>query len=124
MSGSQRAGRARGGLAVEAKVEDRPLTDQRVLLRLLPRALGLLEDREHALARGFGGTEGAALDQRFDRLLVDRPAVHAGTEVPQIAKRSALFPRALDRLHRCVADALDGVEAETDVAVDDDELVI
>ena len=67
------------------EVEDRALTDLRVLLGLLARGLRLLEHREHALAAGPGGAERAALDQRLDRLLVDRAAVHALAEVPQRA---------------------------------------
>ena len=40
------------------------------------------------------------------------------------AGRTRLTPRALDRLDRRVADALDRVQAEADVAVDDHELVV
>ena len=64
------------------------------------------------------------LIERLDRLLVDRAAVDARAEVPQRRERPALLARGLDRLDRRVADALDGVEAEADVALDDDELVV
>ncbi len=112
------------------QVENRPLTDLRVLLDLLAGSLGLLEHRQHALAGGFCGAEGPTLDQRLDRLLVDRPVIHTLAEVPQRAEGRPRvggiqsFPRALDRLDRLVADALDGVQAEADVALDDRELVI
>ena len=66
----------------------------------------------------------AALDQRLDRLLVDRAGVDALAEVPQRGERPALLARALDRLDGLVADALDRVEAEADVALDDRELVV
>ena len=68
------------------------------------------------LRRRAGRAERAALDQRLDRLLVDRAAVDALAEVPQRGERAALLARALDRLDRLVADALDGVQAEADVA--------
>ncbi len=84
--------------AAEPEVEDRALADQRVLLGLLPGALGLLEHVSMPLRRGAGGAEGAALDQRLDRLLVHRAAVDPGAEVPQVPERSALLPRPLDRL--------------------------
>ena len=86
-----------------AEVEDRALADQRVLLRLLPRPLRLLEHLEHAPPRRAGRAERAALDQRLDRLLVDRAGVDALAEVPQRGERPALLARALDRL--------DGLEA-------------
>ena len=76
------------------------------------------------LRRGAGGAEGAALDQGLDRLLVDRAAVDPLAEVPQRAEVAALLARLLDGLDGLVADALDGVEAEADVAVDDRELVV
>ena len=66
----------------------------------------------------------AALDQRLDRLLVDGTAVDPGAEVPQVGERPAFFPGSLDRLDRLVADALDRIEPEADVAIDDDELVV
>ena len=77
----------RGGSA-GIEVEDRALADQRVLLGLLARALGLLEHRQHALAGGAGRAERAALDQRLDRLLVDRAAVDARAEVEQVEERT------------------------------------
>ena len=106
----------RGRLAFGGQVEDRALADQRVQLGLLPRGLGLLEHREHPLAARAGRAEGAALDQRLDRLLVDRAGVDALAEVPQRGEAPALLARALDRLDRLVADALDRVEPEADVA--------
>ena len=95
-----------------------------VLLGLLAGRLGLLEHRQHALAAGAGRAERAALDQRLDRLLVDRAAVDPLAEVEQVGERTVLLARPLDRLDRRVADALDRVEPEADVAVDDDELVV
>ena len=79
IGGWRRPGEGRGG-AVAARgalsgrleeVEDRALADLGVLLDLLAGALGLLEHREHALARRAGRAEGPALDQRLDRALVD-----------------------------------------------------
>ena len=99
MAGARRTpARPAPSAGVGAEVEDRALADERVLLGLLARPLGLLEHREHALARVAGRAEGAALDQRLDRLLVDRAVVDAGAEVPQVAERAPLLAGALDRL--------------------------
>src|SRR5262249_46213239 len=106
------------------EVEDRPLADLRVELGLLAGCLCAFEHREHALARRAGRPERAALDERLDRLLVDGPRVDPCAEVPQRLERPAAVASRLDRLDRGVADALDRVEAEADVAVDDDELVV
>ena len=106
------------------QVEDRALADQRVLLDLLAGRLRLLEHVQHALAARPGRAERAALDQRLDRLLVDRAVVDALAEVPQRGELPALLARALDRLDGLVADALDGVQAEADVALHDRELVV
>src|SRR5664280_1491058 len=111
-----RAGRERCHGRLILQVEDRALPDERVLLDLLPGGLRLLEHREHALAAGARGAQRAALDQRLDRLLVDRAVVDALAEVPQGRELPALLAAAFDRLNRLVADALDGVEAEADVA--------
>src|SRR4051794_19125669 len=119
----KRSGRAVGARAgivpAEAEVEDRALPDLRVLLGLLAGRLGLLQHRQHALARRAGRAERAALDERFDRLLVDGTTVDALAEVPDRGERSALFACALDRLDGREADALHGVEPEADLAVDD-----
>jgi hypothetical protein len=118
------------GLAATARgrgveeVEDRALADLRVELGLLPGALRGLEHLEHAAPAGPGRPERPALDQRLDRLLVDGAAVDALAEVPQRHERAALRACPLDRLDGRVADALHGVQAEADVAVDDDELVV
>ena len=119
----------RGGAGVctpaeVAEVEDAALADLGVELRLLARGLRLLEDAEHALARGAGGAEGAALDERLDRPLVDRARVDAGAEVPDRPELPTLLARRLDRLDRRVAHALDRIEPEADVALDDHELVV
>jgi len=106
------------------EVEDRPLPDLGVLLDLLAGALRLLQDLQHALARRAGRAEGPALDQRLDRALVDGLGVDALAELPDRGELAALLAGALDRLDRGVADALDGVEPEADVAVDHDELVV
>src|SRR6202011_5069806 len=99
-------------------VEDRRLPDQGVLLSLLTGALSVIEHGEHALARRSHRAEGTALDQRLGRLAIDRPAVHPGTEVPQGPEGATLVAGLLNRFDRLVADALDGVQAETDVALD------
>ena len=112
----------RGSTRVE--VEDRPLPDLRVELHLLAGCLGLLEDQEHALARRARRPERAALDERLDRPLVDGARVDARAEVPYRRERPTFVARGLDRLDRRVADALHRIEAEADVAVDDDELVV
>ena len=118
-------GGARVAAAAEvAEVEDAPLADLGVELRLLARGLRLLEHAEHALARGAGGAEGAALDERLDRALVDRARVDAGAEVPDRPELPTLLARRLDRLDGREAHALDRVEPEADVAVDDHELVV
>ena len=94
-NGLRRAGRS--PLAAEpvaAEVEDRALADLGVLLGLLARALRGFEHDQHPLARGAGGVEGAALDQRLDRALVHGPGVHALAEVPQRRERAALLARA------------------------------
>ena len=121
LAGAGRISDLRGGASVFLQVEDRALADLRVLLHLLAGGLGLLEHLEHSLARRAGRVERAALDQRLDRLLVDGAAVDALAEVPDRGERAVLLARALDRLDRLVADALDRVEAEADVALDDDE---
>ena len=121
------AGRRKGSSARRvraAEIEDRPLPHGQVLLGLLPRTLGLLEHRQHSLARRPGRAERSALDERLNRLLVHRPSVHSGAEVPQVLERSTLFAGALDRFHGLIADALDRVQPEPDVAIDDDELVL
>src|SRR5271168_2824821 len=84
---------------IVVEVEDRALADERILLDLLARPLGLLEHLEHALAARSGRAERAALDQRLDRLLVDRSAVHALAEIPQRNELSARLARPLDRLN-------------------------
>src|SRR5207248_8282346 len=76
----------RAAAEIKAEIEDGSLADQRVLPSLLARPLSLLEHREHALARGSGGAECAAFDQRLDRLLVDRTPVDARAEIPQVAE--------------------------------------
>src|SRR6185503_14341632 len=111
-------------VAAHCEVEDRALADLGVELRLLSRALRLLEDAEHALARVARGAERAALHERLDRALVHRARVDARAEVPDGLERPALAAGGLDGLDRGVADALHGVEAEADVALDDDELVV
>ena len=62
----------RGALAATdiAEIEDRALADLGVELGLLAGRLRLLEHAEHALARGPGGAEGAAFDERLDRMKV------------------------------------------------------
>ena len=115
---------AGGVLLAFLEVEDRALSDEGVLLGLLARRLGLLEHFEHPPAGGTGGAEGAALDERLDRLLVDRAGVHALAEVPQRIELAVLLAGPFDRLHGLVADALDGVQAEADVALHDGELVV
>src|SRR5579862_2082246 len=120
----ERSRRASRLVSCWTQVEDRPLPDHRVLLRLLPGRLRLLEHREHPLARGAGGAKRAAFDQRLDRLLVDGPVVNALAEVEKARERSPLRPRLLDRLDGLEADSLDRVEPEADVAVDDDELMV
>src|ERR1700688_649842 len=112
-------GRASATLAPVAwrvflEIEDRALTDQRILLDLLTSPLSLLEHAQHALATRSGRAERAALDQRLDCLLVDRAVVHALAEVPDRSELPALRPCSLDRLHRLVAHALDRVQAEAD----------
>jgi len=94
-----------------------------VLLRLLTSGLGLLKHGEHSLAAVSGRAESAALDQRLDRALVDSTRVDAFAELPQRSERP-VRTRRLDRLDSRVADALDGIEAESDVALGDDEGVI
>ena len=54
--------------------------------------------------------EGAGLDQRLDRALVDALAVDARAEVEQAAERAALFARRDDGLDRALAGALDGAQ--------------
>src|SRR3954466_1556320 len=121
-----RGHQGRGGVARAeiAEVEDAPLADLGVELRLLARGLRLLEHAEHALARSPGGAEGAALDQRLDRALVDPARVDAGGEVPDRAELPALLAGRLDRLDGREAHALDRVEPEADVALVDHELVV
>src|ERR1019366_2569402 len=75
------AGAAAGG-SLFLEIEDRALTDLGVLLDLLAVGLRFLEDLQHPLAAGTGRAERATLDQRLDRLLVDRAVVHALAEVP------------------------------------------
>src|SRR5207244_7949208 len=109
-TGASRPGlrrRARPALGGPSRfeIEDRALADERVLLGLLPRRLGLLEDREHALAAGPGGAQRTTLDERLDRLLVHGAGVDPFAEVPQRGE-PALRAGVLDRLHRLVADAL------------------
>ena len=81
----RRRGERRGAAVGRAEVEDRALADLGVELGLGARALRGLQHLEHPAARGAGGAEGAAHDQRLDRLLVDRAAVDALAEVPQAA---------------------------------------
>src|SRR3954452_11959812 len=115
---------AGAAIAEVAEVEDAPLADLGVELRLLARGLRLLEHVEHALARGPGGAEGAALDEGLDRALVDRAWVDAGAEVPDRRELPALLAGRLDRLDGREAHALDRVEPEADVALVDHELVV
>ncbi len=70
------------GARLGCEVEDRALADLGVLLSLLASPLGLLQHGQHALARGAGRAQRAALEERLDRLLVDRAAVDALAEVP------------------------------------------
>ena len=86
----ERRGAAVVRAAEAAEVEDRALADLRVELRLLARGLRRLEHGEHALAGRAGRAEGAALDQRLDRLLVHGAAVDALAEVPQRGELAVL----------------------------------
>src|SRR4051794_35767097 len=106
-----------------AQVEDRTLAHLGVLLNLVAGRLRLGQHLEHPGARGAGRIERAALDQRLDRLLVDAAAVDALAEIPDRGDRSIRVARLDDRLDRGVADVLDGVEAEADVALNDEEVV-
>src|SRR5207245_2813656 len=85
-------------------------------LGLLPSRLRLLEHRKHPPAAGAGRPERSALDQCLDRLAVDRAGIHTLAEIPQGCEGPALLARALDGLDRLIADALDCVEPEADVA--------
>src|SRR5688572_2777347 len=104
-------------------VEDRPLAELRVLLRLRARALRLRQDLEHSRARGAERVERARLDEALDRALVDRAAVHALAEVPDRRERPACLARGDDRVDGRAAHALHGLEPEANVAADDDEVV-
>ena len=83
----ERVGRRRR-VAEAAEVEDRALADlRRPAGRFWPAACAESSTSSMPLARRAGGAEGAALDQRLDRALVDRAAVHALAEVPQRRER-------------------------------------
>ena len=60
----------------------------------------------------------------LDRALVDDARVDALAEVPDRRERAAVLARRDDRLDGRVADVLDRVEAEADLALDDDEVVV
>src|SRR5689334_23359092 len=106
----------RRGLAratrLRREVEDRSLADLGVRLGVLPRALRLLEHRQHALARIAGRPERAGLDQGLDRFLFHGTVVDARAEVEQVLERNGgwvvIAPGGLDRFDRGVPDALDG----------------
>ena len=101
------------------EVEDRALAGEPVGLLLLPPADGLLEHLEHALARPGQRT---ALHERFEHALVRDHRVDALGEVPDRLERAALVARGDQRLRSALADALDGVQPEPDLAVDDREV--
>ena len=99
IGGCDGRGERRGGaVAVRRRrpprVEDRALADLRVLLGLLPGGLRLLEHGEHALARRAGRAERAALDQRLDRLLVDRAAGRRARRSPRATSNGPPSSRA------------------------------
>ena len=84
--------RVRSPTRVE-QVEDRALAHLRVLLGALAGGLRGVQHVEHPAARGAGGLERAALDQRLDRALVHRAAVDALAEVPDARERAVLAAR-------------------------------
>ena len=108
---------AAAGVAAVAEVEDRALADLRVLLRLLARGLRLLEHLEHALAASRRSSRSAPhlISASIAFLLTARPSTRSQKSHSEL-NGAALLARPLDRLDRLVADALDGVQAEADVA--------
>ena len=105
-----------------AFVEDRRLPEQPVGLLLLPPRDRLLEHLEHPLPGRGGRVERAALDERLEHALVRDLPVDALGEVPDRRERAALVARAHDRGRGALADALDRVQAEADLALDDGEV--
>src|SRR5262249_19890310 len=104
---------------VEAEVEDRTLAGETVCrMAIAPGERGL-EAFEHPLARGAGRVERAALDQRLQGTLVDDSRIDSLREVPDRLERPVLLARRDDRARGAVADVLHGVEAETDLPLDD-----
>ena len=85
--------RAEPSPRLDAEIEDRALPHGGVLLGLLAGRLGLLEHRQHSHASGTGGTEGPALDQCLDRLLVHGAAVDALAEIEDVLKIALAIAR-------------------------------
>ena len=107
--------------------------EEQARLAALPVGCGTLAGLDRRLERlQHGGplvlavdtVEGAGLDQRLDRGAVDDLKRHSSAEVPQTAEGSAFAARLEDRAHRLLAHALDRGQAEADVAVRADALLV
>src|SRR5207248_9636223 len=105
-----------------AEIEDRALPEQLVGLLLLAPGERLLQALEHPAPRRAGRVEGAALDERLERALVDGLRVDALGEVPDRRERPTVLAGAHDRAAGGLADVLHGVEAEADLPLDDGEV--
>ena len=112
-----------GGRGV-AEVEDRSLAGEPVGLLLAAPRERLLEALQHPAPRAAGGVQGAALDERLQRPLVHDLRVDPLGEVPERVERAALLARRDDRARRRVADVLDRVQPEADLALDDREVAL
>ena len=111
-----------------AEIEDRALADQRVLLGLLTRALGLLEHLSMPLrVAPVDPNAPHLISASIAFLLTARLSIRSqkSNRLDERAGGRVVVPASLlDRLDGRVADALDRVEPEADVAVDDHELVV
>ena len=111
------------GLA-ERAVEDRCLPREPVGRDPLPVPERGVERGEHAHPARAGRVERAALHERLERPLVQDLRVDALGELPDRLERPALGAHADDRLGRCLAHVLDGVQPEVDDALDDGEVLL
>ena len=101
--------------------EEVALALRRVLAPALPVGHRQRQHLEHAAARVAGAVERAAADERLEHALVGHLRVDAGAEVEDRLEAPALVPRRDDRLDGADPDALHGVHAEADLALDHGE---
>ena len=106
----------RGAASGPQAGEHAQLAGTPVALHVLTEIDGLLDDLHQGPPHGTGAVERTGLDERLDDGLVDGGQIDAFAEVVEIAEAPAGFAGVENRLHRFVAHAAYGRQAEADGA--------